>query len=98
MTRSVTLLIILVAIFSQISYGQQNAKKKRLKVKGVYIHHPTLTEFPEKIGEYQREEMYSFDKKAENIESTYEHDATKFTVYLYAAGFGQEGRLSGEFQ
>lgn len=95
MTRKTGTLIILLFVLAQISYGQTLGKQ--LKVKGTYVHSPTMTEFPENIGTYQRQGVYSYDKKKENIGSTYKSGQTTLSVYLYPAGDGSEGRLRNQY-
>jgi len=97
MTRETGTLIILLFALGQISYGQTSGQSKQLKVKGTYVHSPTTTEFPENIGSYQRQSVYSFDKKKENIGTTYKSGETTLSVYLYPAGDGSEGRLRNEY-
>lgn len=97
MTRKIGTLIILLSVLGQISYGQTPGQPKQLKVKGTYVHSRTMTEFPENIGTYQRQGVYSFDKKKENIGSTYKSGETTLSVYLYPAGDGSEGRLRNQY-
>jgi hypothetical protein len=94
MTRNVRTLIILFLVLGQTSYSQV---PKQLKAKGIYVHSPTRTEFPENIGSYQRQGVYSFDKKRENIGSTYKSGQTTLSIYLYPAGNGNEGRLRNQY-
>jgi hypothetical protein len=97
MTRKTGTLIILLFVLGQISYGQTPRQPKQLKVKGTYVHSPTKTEFPVNIGSYQRQGVYSFDKKNENIGSTYKNEQTTLSIYLYPAGEGSEGRLRNQY-
>lgn len=91
------ILVILSCVLGQISYGQAPGQPKQLKVKGTYVHSSTTTEFPESIGTYQRQGVYSFDKKKENIGSTYKSGETTLSIYLYPAGDGSEGRLRNQY-
>lgn len=97
MTRKTGTLILLLFELGQISYGQTPGPPKQLKVKGTFTHSPTTTEFPENIGTYQRQGVYSFDKKKENIGVTYKSEQTTLSVYLYPAGDGSEGRLRNQY-
>jgi hypothetical protein len=90
-------LIIFLFILWQIGYGQVPRQPKKLKVKGTYVHSPTSTGFPENFGAYQRVGVYSFDKKKENIGSTYKSGQTTLSVYVYPAGDGMEGRLRNQY-
>lgn len=96
MTRKIWTLIFLLFALGQISYGQQRAQPKKIKVKGTYIH-STGTEFPETFDSYQRQGVYSFDKKNANIGSTYKDGQTALSIYLYPAGNGSEGRLRHQY-
>ena len=97
MTRTAGTLIVLFFVLGQICYGQTSRQPKELKVKGSYVHLPTKTKFPENIGVYQRQDIYSFDQKEENIGSTYKSNQTTLSIYLYPAGDGSEGRLRNEY-
>jgi len=97
MTMKTETLVILFFVLGQICYGQTPGPPKLLKVKGTYVHSPTTTEFPESIGTYQRQGVYSFDKKKENIGSTYKSGETTLSIYLYPAGDGIEGRLRNQY-
>jgi hypothetical protein len=97
MARKIGTSIILLFVLGQIGYGQTPGQPKQLKVKGTYFHSRTMTEFPENIGSYQRQGVYSFDKKKENISSTYKSGQTTLSIYLYPAGEGSEGRLRNQY-
>ena len=94
--------IFLIATFT-ITNGQTRTQPKQIKVKEEYTHSSTKMSFPKTLfGEYQRESVYSFDKKNQNIGVTYEKnqngEKTTFSLYLYPAGDGYEGRLRGEYK
>jgi len=97
MTIKTGTLVILFFILGHIGYGQTPEQPKQLRVKGTYVHSPTTTEFPEIIGNYQRQSIYSFDKKKENIGSTYKSGETTLSIHLYPAGDGSEGRLRNQY-
>ncbi|UYN87607.1 MAG: hypothetical protein KIT51_04930 [Cyclobacteriaceae bacterium] len=97
MTQRIGILIIIVFAIGLVSHAQTPGQPKQLKVKGTYIHSPTMTEFPENIDSYQRQSVYSFDKKKENIGSTYKNGQTTLSIYLYPAGDGNEGRLRNQY-
>ena len=64
--------IFLIATFT-ITNGQTRTQPKQIKVKEEYTHSSTKMSFPKTLfGEYQRESVYSFDKKNQNIGVTYE--------------------------
>lgn len=78
--------------------GQVRLQPKKIKVKEDYVHTPTHTLFPNVLfDEYQRQSIYSFDKKNENVGVTYEKKQngmrTTFSLYLFPAGDAFEGRL-----
>ena len=101
--RTITVLFFLMAVFFVVN-GQSKVQPRKVKVKdGVYTHLSTKMTFPKFLfDEYQRESVYSFDRKSENIGVTYEknqdEENTTFSLYLYPAGDGVEGRLRGEYQ
>ena len=97
MAKKIGTLLIILSVLGQTSYAQTHGQPRQLKVKGTYVHSPTMTEFPENLGGYQRQSVYSFDKKKENISSTYKSGQTTLSVYLYPAGDGSEGRLRNQY-
>jgi hypothetical protein len=95
------LIISLFLILEHTSIAQLRSTPKKLKAKGEYIHIFTNTVFPEQIETYKRQDIYSFDKKDSNVGITYENQEinkkTTFSVYIYPAGEGSEGRLRNEY-
>lgn len=95
------LILIWTAFAGFYCNGQVYTQPKKINVKGDYLHPQTQLTFPVKLDDYEREGIYSFDKKKTNVGITYEDhkDAGKTTlsVYVYPAGAGTEGRLRGEY-
>lgn len=101
LVRIITMLISLVITFFVVN-GQTGVQPKEIKVKENYSHFPTHFNFPKSLfGDYQRESVCSFDKTNKNIGVTYEKnqngEKTIFSLYLYPAGDGYEGRLREEY-
>ena len=71
--------------------------QKKIKAKGDYTHLLTQFVFPTKIEGFQRANIYSFDKKNENVGVVYENNKTTATLYVYPAGNGDENRLRNEY-
>lgn len=91
---------ILLLIALSISLSTQAQKKpKKVKSKTDYSHPMTGFNFPLKISQYNRADIYAFDKKKENIGVTYKTDdlKTNISIYLYPAGDGTEDRLRNEY-
>jgi hypothetical protein len=78
---------------------QAQITPKKIKSKTDYTHSMTGCRFPLKIGQYDRSEIYAFDKKKENIGVTYQAKDLKsrISIYLYPAGDGTEDRLRNEY-
>ena len=101
-TRTIALLFFLMAtVFT--AAGQSRPRPKIIKAKEGYTHPSTGTSFPKFLsGGFLREDVYSFDKKNENIGVTYSRnlsgERTTISLYLYPAGDGVEGRLRSEYQ
>jgi len=53
--------------------------------------------FPTQIEDFKRVNIYSFDKKNENVGVVYENNKTTVTLYIYPAGDGDENRLKNEY-
>ncbi|RLD56352.1 MAG: hypothetical protein DRJ01_15355, partial [Bacteroidetes bacterium] len=96
------LILIFLAVFGITANSQDLIKPKLIKSKGDYIHKYSETVFPKLIdGKYLRKKIYAFDKKKKNIGVTYENQENiqkiNFTIYIYPAGDGSEGRLRNEY-
>jgi hypothetical protein len=96
------IVLIFVTIFGITANSQDLIKPKLIKSRGYYTHKYSGTGFPKLIdGKYERKEIYAFDKKKKNIGVTYENQENKqktnFTIYIYPAGDGSEGRLRNEY-
>lgn len=97
--KPITILIFLISTICVVS-GQQ---PKEIKVEGNYIHSPTKMTFPISLfDDYQREDIYFFDKENQNIGVSYvknqNGERTVFSLYLYPAGNAYNGRLRREYQ
>jgi hypothetical protein len=97
MTLRTTALIIILSAIGQACYSQALTRPKPVKAKGTYVHLPSKTEFPEQIGTFKRSSIHTFDKKKENVGSTYDNPGTSLSIYVYPAGSGSEGRLRSEY-
>ena len=69
MKRIIPILILILFVF-QVQ-GQERKSPKKIKINGDYIHSKTETIFPELFENYKRIDVYSFDKKDENVGVTY---------------------------
>lgn len=94
---SITILIL----FTLQVQSQERKNPKKLKVSGDYIHTETKTNFPVQFENYNRTDVYSFDKKDENIGVTYEKELnnkkTTISIYIYPTEVASEGRLRNEY-
>ena len=100
--RTIKILVFLFATINVVD-GQVRVQPKKINAKENYTHSSTHFNFPKSLfGDYQREGVYSFDRKNQNIGVTYGKDQkgerTVFSIYLYPAGDGIEGRLRKEYQ
>lgn len=100
--KTITVFFFLIVTFSIVN-GQTRTEPKKIKAKENYIHSSTKMCFPKSLfGEYERKSVYSFDKNNKNIGVTYEKnqngEKTTFSLYLYPAGDGYEGRLRKEYK
>jgi len=99
--RTILTTIFLITAIGVVS-GQPRMQPKKIKAKEDYTHFPTKMTFPITLfSDYKRENIYSFDKQNRNIGVTYEKILsgvkTTFSLYLYPAGKGYEGRLRNEY-
>lgn len=102
MKTTKTIIVFFLLIVTSSVYGQTRIQPKKIKVKENYKHSPTQMIFPKSLfDDYQRESIYAFDKKNQNISVSYEKnqngEKTTFSLYLYPAGDGFEGRLRDEY-
>jgi len=87
-------IIIFIILFSSaLSVFAQ----KKIRAKGNYTHLPTQFVFPTQIEDFQRANVYYYDKKKENVGVVYENNKTTVTIYVYPAGNGDENRLRNEY-
>lgn len=91
-------ILILIALTISLSIQAQMSPKK-IKAKADYKHTATGFNFPLAIDQYNRADIYAFDKKKQNVGITYKTDDLKTTIsiYLYPAGAGTEDRLRNEY-
>lgn len=97
--KKIKILIVLLTV-SLLTQAQN--QPKRIKAKYDYLHIPTNLIFPLKIDNYERKEIYSFDKKETNIGVNYGNiddngRRTLFSIYVYPAGDGTEDRLRDQY-
>lgn len=96
--RSLIIQILLTFLIYTNGYSQS----KPIKVSGDYYHKKTNAYFPIKIDDYSRSSIISYDKTKENLSVSYSNQTSKgkttFTIYIYPAGDGSEGRLRKEFK
>lgn len=94
-----TFLTVLTLLTISYCWSQPRANPKNIRAKGTYKHSGTSTQFPERLEEFQRKSITSFDRKNLNIGVTYEraNAATTVSIYIYPAGAGTEDRLRSEY-
>ena len=100
--RKIQIIAFLLFATLNIANGQARLQPKEIKAKNSYVHPPTHIDFPKILfDDYQRKSVFSFDKKNQNIGVTYEKNQNgekiSFSLYLYPAGDGFEGRLRQEY-
>ena len=99
MKRLISITILILFTFQVQSQERKNPKK--IKVSGDYIHSETKTNFPVQFENYNRTDVYSYDKKDENIGVTYENELdnkkTTISIYIYPTELASEGRLRNEY-
>lgn len=95
------LILVLISFGGLYCNAQTYSQPKKIKVKGDYMHLETKMNFPDKIDNYERLDIYSFDKKKTNVGVTYKNQnssgKTTLSIYLYPAGSGTDGRLRYEY-
>ena len=91
-------ILILIALTISLSI-QAQMKPKKIKSKADYIHSATGFIFSLTIDQFNRADIYAFDKKKKNVGITYKTNDLKSTIsiYLYPAGAGAEDRLRNEY-
>lgn len=89
-------LIMLVAIASDMT-----GSPRKIRCKTDYTHTSTGMVFPLILKDYNRSEIYSFDKEVKNVGVNYENNQstgkTKISIYVYPADKGMEDRLRSEY-
>jgi len=100
--RIIAILVSLLATFN-VATGQIKTPPKKINAKENYTHSATHFNFPKFLfGDYERKSIYSFDKENRNVGVSYgknqNGERTMFSLYLYPAGDGYEGRLRQEYQ
>lgn len=99
MKKIITISFLLLFAFQVQSQDRKTPKK--LKVNGEYVHPKTDTKFPVEFENYKRIDVYSFDKKDENIGVTYDNEVndkkTTISIYLYPSNEASEDRLRIEY-
>ena len=96
--RSIFITSLTLLTFS-ICWSQPRTNPKSVRAKGTYEHSATSTQFPEILGDFERQSVYSFDRQNTNIGVTYErpNSGTTFSIYVYPAGAGTEDRFRTEY-
>ena len=90
------IILFLLILIPCLCFSQQSLRK--IKVKGdTYLHRQTGFAFPKEISEFDREDVYSFDRKKENVGANYSIGSTRVSVFVYPAYDGYEDRLRREF-
>ena len=97
---------VLLGIFFLLTFEvcwQIRRTPKTIKASRSYTHSPTQMTFPNVLfGEYHRESILSYDKKNQNIGGHYEKDNyegfTRFSLFVYPAGFDFDARIMYEYQ
>lgn len=91
-------LILFVGLYCN---AQTYIQPKKIKAKGDYVHSPTQLVFPVMIDDYERQNIYSFDKQKTNVGVTYQNQKksgkTTLSIYIYPANSGNDGRLRDEY-
>jgi hypothetical protein len=99
MKRIISIFFLILFVF-QVQ-GQDRKSPKKIKVSGDYTHSETETSFPEQFENYNRTNVYSFDKKDKNIGVIYENETndkkTTISIYLYPTEEASESRLKNEY-
>jgi hypothetical protein len=101
--KTIKILATIVFIFLCCLFvkGQERTEPKKIQVNGDYVHKMTQTVFPEQFDKYTRHDIFSFDKKNNNIGVVYGNEQnnqkTTISIYIYPAGDGVEGRLRNEY-
>lgn len=73
------------------SIQAQNSPKK-IKSKSVYTHSKAGMSFPLQIDNFNRTDIYSFDKKKENISITYKTADLKTNCWLRYILYSKRGK------
>lgn len=98
--KKIIIITILILFAIQVK-GQERKSLKKIKFNGDYIHSKTKTNFPTIFENYKLIDVYSFDKKDENIGVTYENvlndKKTSISIYLYPTEEATEDRLRNEY-
>ena len=96
--RSIFITVLTILTISYC-WSQPQANPKTIRAKGTYEHMGTSTQFPERLEDFERKSVTSFDRKDLNIGVTYERPnaSTTISIYVYPAGAGTEDRLRTEY-
>ncbi|MBQ6082224.1 MAG: hypothetical protein IJS70_01360 [Bacteroidales bacterium] len=89
-------ILLLAFLFPFVCFSQQYIREVKVK-NDIYLHNRTGLPFPKEVGEFKRDAVYAFDRKKENIGSSYTDGSTKVSVFVYPAYDGYEDRLRREF-
>ena len=90
------IILFLLILVPCLCFSQQSIRKIKVK-DDTYLHSQTGFAFPKEINVFNREDVYSFDRKKENVGANYLSGSTKVSVFIYPAYDGYEDRLRREF-
>lgn len=90
------IILFLLILIPCLCFSQQSIRKIKVK-DDTYLHSQTGFAFPKGISVFNREDVYSFDRKKENVGANYFSGSTKVSVFVYPAYEGYEDRLRREF-
>lgn len=90
------IILFLLFLIPCLCFSQQSIRKIKVK-DDTYLHSQTGFAFPKEINVFNREDVYSFDRKKENVGANYLSGSTKVSVFVYPAYDGYEDRLRREY-
>ena len=90
------IILFLLILIPCLCFSQQSIRKIKVK-DDTYHHSQTGFAFPKEVSDFDREDVYAFDRKKENVGANYLSGSTKVSVFVYPAYDGYEDRLRREF-
>jgi hypothetical protein len=74
---------------------QPAAAQRKVTMEGTYVHVPARAHFPERVGEFQRGDIYQYDPGGRDVSASYNLATPAgrllITVYIYPAAAAAEG-------